>query len=282
MFPPQRIVCLTEETTERLYLLGEERRIVGISGYTVRPRRARARSRVSRPSSMASRRHRGPRARPRHRLHRHAGRPRRQAGPRGAQRAGHQPANIAEIFATLGSWRACSGGGRGAPREARAARRGRGARAAAAHPRVYFEEWDDPMISGIRWVSELIAIAGGIEVFPELTQRAGGDRCHRRRRAPRRAPESSWGAVRQEVRPPRSRRGRLAAMPAVREGRLHEIKSRDPAARTGRADRWRRAAAPPLLGVGGGASGPGAIVNNSENNNGPARRRSCATARGIK
>ena len=51
MFPPQRIVCLTEETVETLYLLGEERRIVGVSGYAVRPPRVRRRSRASRPSS---------------------------------------------------------------------------------------------------------------------------------------------------------------------------------------------------------------------------------------
>ena len=182
VFPPSRIVCLTEETVETLYLLGEQDRIVGVSGYAVRPPQARReKPRVSAftsadiPKILAlapdsfftfsdlqaeiaaeliragvavhvvqpARRRRRPGDDP-HR--RGAGRRGRQGGGAG----GEATRRLAETQAAA----------RGRPR-----------------PRVYFEEWDDPMISGIGWVSELIEVAGGEDVFAALrTQKAAKDR----------------------------------------------------------------------------------------------------------
>jgi iron complex transport system substrate-binding protein len=94
---------------------------------------------------------------------------------------------------------------------------------------VYFEEWDEPMISGIRWVSELVGIAGGVDVFAELSlsQAAGGRTIKDPQEVVRRAPEviiGSWCG--KKFRPERvaSRPG-WDAIPAVRSGALHEIKS---------------------------------------------------------
>jgi iron complex transport system substrate-binding protein len=234
---PQRIVCLTEETTEWLYLLGEEARIVGISGYTVRPRRAR--DEKPRVSAFLD-----------GKIDRIVGLdPDLVIGFSDMQaaladkliRAGlnvlvTNQRSIAEIFATLRlvaglvqararaeDWiAACS---------ARHSRIAEAARAWPARPRVYFEEWDEPMISAIRWVSELIAIAGGEDVFAELgLQRAGRDRVIADAIEPaRRAPDivvGSWCG--KKFRPERvAARAGWADVPAVRQGRLHEIKSCD-------------------------------------------------------
>ena len=114
-------------------------------------------------------------------------------------------------------------------------RRHRAIVAAAAtwsrHPRVYFEEWDEPMISAIQWVSELISIAGGQDIFPELArQKMGRDRVVTDRLEPiRRAPDliiGSWCG--KKFRPDRvCCTPRLDRVPAVRNGQLHEIKSCD-------------------------------------------------------
>ena len=98
-----------------------------------------------------------------------------------------------------------------------------------ARPRVYFEEWDEPQISGIRWVSELIGIAGGDDCFPELAQQVAGPRPHHRRPAgsPRRAPDlilGSWCGKKFSPRAVAARPG-WDDVPAVRDGELHEIKS---------------------------------------------------------
>ena len=175
---PQRIVCLTEETTEWLYLLGQEHRIVGISGYTVRPRRARdEKPKVSafltakvdkilalQPDCVF-------------------GFSDLQADIAASLiRAGVQVTvfnqrSVDEIFSMLYQVAAMVG----CADEGRAwidATRGRldGIRdavraleaAGKRRPRVFFEEWDEPHISGIRWVSELLGIAGGDDCFPEL------------------------------------------------------------------------------------------------------------------
>jgi iron complex transport system substrate-binding protein len=174
MFPPARIVCLTEETVETLYLLGEQERIVGVSGYAVRPARVRKeKPRVSAfisadvPKILALK----PdlvltfsdlqadivAALVRANITVHAFNQRDIAG-------------ILDMIRTLGALV-------GAPEKADALAQSLAARVVAAReravrlprrPRVYFEEWDEPMISGIGWVSELIEAAGGIEVFPEL------------------------------------------------------------------------------------------------------------------
>jgi len=232
---PQRIVCLTEETTETLYLLGEERRIVGISGFTVRPPRARREK--PKVSAFTSAKHdRILELEPDLVL----GFSDLQADIAAALvRAGvevhvfnqRSVAEILRMIATLGAMVGCAD-------RAAALAAGLGAgleeiRAAAARfprrPRVYFEEWDAPQISGIRWVSELIGIAGGDDCFPELAREPLG----RNRiiadplEVPRRAPEvilGSWCG--KKFRPERvAARAGWSEVPAVRGGHLHEIKS---------------------------------------------------------
>src|SRR5262245_17606762 len=183
VFPPERIVCLTEETVETLYLLGEEQRIVGVSGYAVRPPRVRKeKPRVSafisadfdkilaldpdlvltfsdlQADIVAALIRRGVTV--------HAFNQRDVAGilamirTLGALVDARERAEAlaATLMQRLDAVR---------ERVTRLPRR----------PRVYFEEWDDPMISGIRWVSELIEAAGGIEAFPGLTvQKSAKDR----------------------------------------------------------------------------------------------------------
>lgn len=234
---PQRIVCLTEETTEWLYLLGEQDRIVGISGYTVRPRRARQEKprvsafldgKIDRIVALE---------------------PDLVIGFSDMQaaladkliRAGlnvlvTNQRSVAEIFGTL---RLVAGlVGAQAPAEAWITRcHARHAEIAAAaarwprRPRVYFEEWDAPMISAIRWVSELLATAGGDDVFAELgRQRMGRDRVIADPQEPvRRAPDlviGSWCGKKFRPELVAARPG-WSTVPAVREGRLHEIKSCD-------------------------------------------------------
>jgi iron complex transport system substrate-binding protein len=234
---PQRIVCLTEETTEWLYLLGEEARIVGISGYTVRPRRARQeKPRVSAFLSGNVERIR-------------ALEPDLVIGFSDMQaaladqliRAGlnvlvTNQRSLDEIFATLRLVAALVGACERAEAwiDACRARHAEMAAVAAAwprRPRVYFEEWDEPMISAIQWVSQLIGVAGGDDVFPELAvQRMGRDRVIADAHEPaRRAPElivGSWCG--KKFRPEKvAARAGWDQVPAVRGGRLHEIKSCD-------------------------------------------------------
>ena len=174
MFPPSRIVCLTEETVETLYLLGEEQRIVGVSGYAVRPPQVRReKPRVS--AFISADFEKIIALKPdlvltfsdlqadiaaeliRRNIAVHAFNQRDVAG-------------IFDMIRTLGALV-------GATEKAEALAvsledRLDEVREQAAQlprrPRVYFEEWDEPMISGIKWVSELIEVAGGIEVFPAL------------------------------------------------------------------------------------------------------------------
>ena len=202
-FSPQRIVCLTEETTEWLYLLGQERRIVGISGYTVRP--PRARQEKPRISSFLD-----------GKIDRIVAlEPDLVIGFSDMQaaladkliRAGlnvlvTNQRSVAQIFQTL----RLVAGLVGAQAQAEAwiaqcqARHAQIAQAASnwpRRPRVYFEEWDEPMISAIQWVSELVAVAGGDDVFPELAvQSMGRDRVIADAQAPaRRSPDliiGSW------------------------------------------------------------------------------------------
>jgi len=232
---PQRIVCLTEETTETLYLLGEEARIVGISGFTVRP--ARARREKPKVSAFTSAK---------------IGRiielkPDLVLGFSDLQadigaalvRAGIEVhifnhRTVSEIFrmiGVLGGMIGCE-----AKTAALSAKLAAGidavrTRAAALprRPRVYFEEWDEPQISAIAWVSELIGIAGGADCFPELARESLGKNriIADPLEVPRRAPDiilGSWCGK-------RFRPERLAArpgwqdIPAVRSGFVREIKS---------------------------------------------------------
>lgn len=234
LFPPARIVCLTEETVETLYLLGEQDRIVGISGYVVRPPEARRdKPRVSafisadvekilklepdlvlafsdlQADIVADLARRG------HAVHVFNQR---------------SIAGILDMIRTLGALVAASDRA-----EALVARLEDGierARWRAARlprqPRVFFEEWDEPLISAIGWVSELIAIAGGIDVFAD---RAGGrsakDRIVTPEEVIERSPDliiGSWCG--KKVRPERIRsRPGFADLLAVRNDAIHEIKS---------------------------------------------------------
>jgi iron complex transport system substrate-binding protein len=177
---PERIVCLTEETTEWLYLLGEERRIVGISGYTVRPKRAR----VEKPKVSAFLSAKIDKIL--------ALKPDCVFGFSDLQadiasqliRAGVQVTifnqrSVAEILSMMMQVAAMVGqGARGQTLIGEMAAKLDGIADAAAklprRPRVYFEEWDEPHISAIRWVSELVGIAGGDDCFAELSTESLG------------------------------------------------------------------------------------------------------------
>ena len=234
MFPPERIVCLTEETVETLYLLGEERRIVGVSGYAVRPPQVRKeKPRVSAfisadvPKILA--------LQPdlvlafsdlqadiaaeliRRSIAVHAFNHRDVAG-------------IFDMVRTLGALVGASGKADALARMLQQRldqARTRGA-ALARRPRVYFEEWDEPMISGIRWVAELIEIAGGIEVFPALSRRKNArERIVSLSELIAAAPDiivGSWCGKKFVPAKVAARPG-AQAIPAVRDGFLREIKS---------------------------------------------------------
>lgn len=232
---PSRIVCLTEETTEWLYLLGEQDRIVGISGYTVRPPQARRdKPRVS--AFLSAKIDRILALEPDCVF----GFSDLQADIASALiRAGVQVTvfnqrSVDQIFSMLHQVAAMVG----------QAERGRAllngyrlrldemaalTRAWSHRPRVYFEEWDVPAISGIRWVSELLAIAGGDDCFPELAQQPLGK--NRIIADPlevvARAPDMVIGSWCGKKFRPEQVAGRpgWSAVPAVRDGELHEIKS---------------------------------------------------------
>ena len=232
---PSRIVCLTEEPTEVLYALGEQDRIVGISGFTVRPPQARKdKPKVSAFTSakideilklepdfvvgfsdiqadIAA-----------------------ELVRRGVEVwiSNHRSVDgIVDYVRRLGALV-----GRAARADAYADELRRGLDEIEAQsarlplrPRVYFEEWDEPIITGIRWVAELVRIAGGDDVFPELSAEplakarilANGDPVIER------APDiilGSWCG--KKFRPERvAARPGWEAIPAVRDGELHEIKS---------------------------------------------------------
>ena len=232
-FPPERIVCLTEETVETLYLLGEEDRIVGVSGYAVRP--ARVRREKPRVSAFTSA---------------DIGKILALA-PDLVLAFSDLQAEIAADLARAGiavhvfNQRDLPGClamirtlgalvGAVARAEALASGYERALAEAAAEaeggprPRVYFEEWDAPMISGIGWVSDLVAKAGGTDVFFDLSRRqAANDRIVVSEQVIAAAPDvilASWCGKKVNVARIRARPG-WDAIPAVRAGRIHEIKS---------------------------------------------------------
>jgi iron complex transport system substrate-binding protein len=181
---PQRIVCLTEETTEWLYLLGQERRIVGISGYTVRP--ARARQEKPKVSAFLSAKIDKILALEPDCVFGFSDLQADIAAAlirQGVQVTVFNQRSVAEIFSML--YQVAAMVGEAAQGLERIAAMQQGLRVmqadvaalvaqGALRPRVFFEEWDVPHISAIRWVSELLGIAGGDDIFPELAQQSLG------------------------------------------------------------------------------------------------------------
>jgi iron complex transport system substrate-binding protein len=232
---PRRIVCLTEEPTETLYALGEADRIVGISGFTVRPPRAR-REKPKVSAFTSAKIDEIMKLEPDFVV----GFSDIQADIAAALiRQGvevwisnhRSVAGILDYIRRLG---ALVGASAKADAYANELQRGLDEIAAAAarlprRPRVYFEEWDEPMISGIRWVAELVRIAGGDDIFPE---RAGKSLARDRILADgseviARAPEIIFGSWCGKKFRPEKVRARVGwqDIPAVREQQLFEIKS---------------------------------------------------------
>jgi iron complex transport system substrate-binding protein len=232
---PQRIVCLTEETTETLYLLGEDWRIVGISGFTVRPPQARKeKPRVSAFTSAKIDRI-------------VALQPDLVLGFSDLQadiaaelvRAGievhvfnHRSIeDILRMIRTLGGMIGCEAKTLDLIRQLTAGLAQVRERAGTftRRPKVYFEEWDEPQISCIRWVSELIGIAGGDDVFPELARESLGKNriIADPLEVPRRSPDvilGSWCGKKFRPETVATRAG-WGEVPAVRDGHLYEVKS---------------------------------------------------------
>jgi len=231
---PERIVCLTEETTETLYLLGEERRIVGISGYTVRPPRARReKPRVS--AFLSAKQDAILELKPDlvlgfSDLQADIGRDLAKAGLNVVlfnQRSVEEILSMVLMLASM-----VGAPEKGARLVAELESNLCAIRAAAERlkrrPRVYFEEWDQPMISAIRWVSELVEIAGGEDVFAERSRsHAASGRIVSSAEVLERRPDvivASWCGKKFRPEHVRRRPG-WEAIPAVRDEELHEVKS---------------------------------------------------------
>ena len=230
---PTRIVCLTEETTETLYLLGEGDRVVGISGYTVRPPEARSKPKVSAfinarfdkiealhpdlvlafsdlQADIAA-----------------------ELIRRGYPVVTFNQRTIAEILQTIRMIGGLVGAGDRADTLATELERGLDdirlrASALPKRPRVFFEEWDSPLISGISWVDELVEVAGGTPVFPELRGgRLAKDRIVQPDEVARRDPEviiASWCGKAMKKRTIVERSG-WSQVSAVALDQIYEVKS---------------------------------------------------------
>jgi iron complex transport system substrate-binding protein len=229
---PQRIVCLTEETVETLYLLGQEHRIVGVTGYAIRPPQVR-------------------REKPRVGAFTSADIPKilalepdlvltfsdlqadivAQLIRAGVAVHAFNQRDIAGILAMIQTLGALTGVQERAAslidlyQSRIAALR---AHPPSIRPRIYFEEWDEPMISGIRWVSELIEIAGGVDVFDDLSHAPSAkDRIVTSGQVIAAAPDiiiGSWCGKKLQPAKIAAREG-WSDIPAINHRRLHEIKS---------------------------------------------------------
>ena len=238
---PQRIVCLTEETTEWLYLLGQESRIVGISGYTVRP--ARARQEKPRVSAFLSAKIDKILALEPDCVFGFSDLQADIAAElirKGVQVTVFNQRSVSEIFSMLYQVAAMVGqalqglekiavmqSDLQAMADAVSLRVAKGAR----RPKVFFEEWDVPHISAIRWVSELMGIAGGDDCFPELAKESLGKNRIIADGAEivRRNPDIIFGSwCGKKFRPENvAARSGWANVAAVRMQQLYEIKSPD-------------------------------------------------------
>jgi iron complex transport system substrate-binding protein len=234
MYPPRRIVCLTEETVETLYLIGEQDRIVGVSGYAVRP--PRVRKEKPRVSAFIS-----------------ADIPKILALKpdlvltfsdlqadivaalirSGVAVHAFNQRDIAGIFGMIRTVGALVGAAEKADALAKSLQfklddRRKVTAQIKRKPRIYFEEWDDPMISGIGWVSELVEAAGGIDVFPHLAARKSATgrivSAHDVIAAKPDIIIGSWCGKKFVASKVVARPG-FDAIPALRDGELHEIKS---------------------------------------------------------
>jgi iron complex transport system substrate-binding protein len=230
---PRRIVCLTEETTETLYLLGEGDRVVGVSGYTVRPPEARRKPKVS--SFLHARYEKIEAVDPDLIL---AFSDLQADITTELVKRGHtvftfnqrSVAEILQMIRVLAGIVGVSSKGEALAGELEAGldRIRDAARAFPRRPRVYFEEWDDPLISGIQWVEELVEIAGGDPVFPDRRHaRLAKDRIVSSDEVIAASPDvivGSWCG--KPLRPERiaSRPG-WDQIPAVRDGHIYEVKS---------------------------------------------------------
>jgi iron complex transport system substrate-binding protein len=229
---PQRIVCLTEETVETLYLLGQQHRIVGVTGYAIRPPQVR-------------------REKPRVGAFTSADIPKilalqpdlvltfsdlqadivAQLIRAGVAVHGFNQRDIAGILSmirTLGALTGTLDKALSLIDLHRARMAALQAHLPARRPRIYFEEWDEPMISGIRWASELIALAGGVDVFDGLSHApAAKDRIVSSAQVIAAQPDiiiGSWCG--KKLRPEKiAARPGWSEIPAVRNGQIHEIKS---------------------------------------------------------
>jgi iron complex transport system substrate-binding protein len=230
---PSRIVCLTEETTETLYLLGEGDRVVGISGYTVRPPEARQKPKVS--SFLHARYEKIADLRPDLVLAFSdlQAEITTELVKRGYPVFTFNQRSVAEILQMIrvlaGIVGVAANGDALVDRlEADLAAVRASAARFPSRPRVYFEEWDEPLISGIRWVEELVEIAGGSPIFPELRQAAlGKDRIVSADRVVAAAPEvfiGSWCGKPVRRDKVRARAG-WEGVPFVVADRIYEVKS---------------------------------------------------------
>jgi iron complex transport system substrate-binding protein len=230
---PSRIVCLTEETTETLYLLGEGDRVVGISGYTVRPPEARSKPKVS--AFINARFEKIEALQPdlvlafsdlqadiAAELIRR-GYPVYTFNQRSVD-------GILQMIRIVGALvgRAGAGDRLAAEMQAGLERIRESARGLPRRPRVFFEEWDEPIISGIRWVDELIEIAGGDTPFPELRdQPLAKGRIVTADAVAARDPEvivASWCGKAMRRKTIEERPG-WKDLAAVRDGHIYEVKS---------------------------------------------------------
>jgi iron complex transport system substrate-binding protein len=232
---PERIVCLTEEPTEVLYALGEQARIAGISGFTVRPPRARhEKPRVSAFTSAKIDRILALEPDLAIGFSDMQADIARELIRQGVEVWISNHRSVAQILSYVRRLGAMVGAAERADAyalELRARLDGVAvaARALPRRPRVYFEEWDEPQISCIRWVSELIGLAGGDDVFPERARSpmARGRIVDDPMDVVRAEPDIIFGSwCGKKFRPEQvAAREGWQTVPAVRDGELHEIKS---------------------------------------------------------
>ena len=230
---PKRIICLTEETTETLYLLGEDSRIVGVSGYTVRPKEARLKPRVSgfthanlekieqlKPDIVLA-------------FSDLQADITRDLIKRGLTLLTFNQRSINGIFEMIQTLGNLVGNKKKARKLVNQILVGlahiqASARSFPRRPRVFFEEWEKPLISGIQWVEELVELAGGAPIFPELRQKQlGKDRIVDPKKVILRDPEviiASWCGVKVNKSKIKGRPG-WSKLSAIRQGHIYEIKS---------------------------------------------------------